>query len=53
MLSDIEKTLTLQDELYKLRAETQEAFDDAKSQQARQKELDREQKELYQVCIPI
>ncbi|KAF8310564.1 hypothetical protein DL93DRAFT_2061938 [Clavulina sp. PMI_390] len=42
------RNLALQEELYKLRSETQAAFDDAKALQARQKELEREQKELYQ-----
>lgn len=40
----------MQDELYKLRAETQQAFDEAKSLEARWKVLEREQKELHQVC---
>lgn len=44
-----EKNLALQEDLYRLRADTQEAFNEAKSLQARQKELEREQKELYQV----
>jgi len=39
----------MQDDLYKLRAETQESFDEAKALLARQKELDREQRELHQV----
>lgn len=43
------KNLLLQDDLYKLRADTQEAFDEAKSLLARQKDLDREQRELHQV----
>ena len=47
----LEKNLSIQDELYKLRAETQEAFDDAKALQSRQKELEREQKELHQVRL--
>lgn len=51
LVAPSEKNLTLQDTLYKLRAETQEAFDDAKALQARQKELEREQKELYQVGL--
>jgi len=44
--------LALQDSLYKLRSETQEAFDDAKSLDARWKELEKEQREVYQVCRP-
>lgn len=52
LTSDIieEKNLALQDDLYRLRSETQTAYDEARSLQARWKELDREQKELYQVC---
>jgi len=40
--------LSLQDELYKLRAETQAAFDESRSLEARWKSLEREQKEVYQ-----
>jgi len=40
--------LALQDELYKLRTDTQAAFDEAKSLEARWKHLEREQKEVYQ-----
>lgn len=39
----------MQDDLYRLRSETQAAFDEAQMLQARWRELDREQKELYQV----
>jgi len=42
------KNLSVQDDLYKLRAETQDSFDEAKALLARQKELDREQRELHQ-----
>jgi len=44
--------LALQDRLYTLRAETKEAFDDAKALEARWKELEREQKEVYQRFTP-
>jgi hypothetical protein len=43
------KNLSLQGDLYQLRADTKAAFDEAQSLLARQKDLDREQKELYQV----
>jgi len=42
------RNLALQDDLYRMRSETQDAFDEARSLQARWRELDREQKELYQ-----
>ncbi|KAF8338234.1 uncharacterized protein EI90DRAFT_2562587 [Cantharellus anzutake] len=44
--------LEFQDDLYRLRSETQEAFDQAKRLQSRAKELEREQKELYQRYDP-
>jgi len=44
-----EQNLALQDELYKLRSETKDAFDEAKALEARWTELQREQKEVYQV----
>ncbi|KAJ7288226.1 hypothetical protein C8J57DRAFT_1279469 [Mycena rebaudengoi] len=44
--------LTLQEPLYRLRAETQEAFDDAKNLEARWKEVEREQREVYQRFSP-
>ena len=44
-----EQNLALQDELYKLRTETKDAFDEAKASEARWTELQREQKEVYQV----
>jgi len=40
--------LALQDSLYALRSETKQAFDEAKALEARWKELEREQRELYQ-----
>ena len=44
-----EQNLALQDELYKLRSETKDAFDEAKALETRWTELQREQKEVYQV----
>jgi len=44
--------LALQDGLYRLRADTQAAFDEAKALEARWKELERQQKELYQRFTP-
>ncbi|KAJ8080478.1 hypothetical protein PM082_017311 [Marasmius tenuissimus] len=40
--------LALQDRLYALRSETQAAFDEAKSLEARWKELEKEQRDVYQ-----
>lgn len=51
-LSGLENNLALQEPLYQLRSDTKEAFDDAKHLEARWKELEREQREVYQVrCI--
>ncbi|KAG9050110.1 hypothetical protein FS837_007634 [Tulasnella sp. UAMH 9824] len=47
-----ERNLALQEELYRLRAETQAAFDDAKALQARWKEVDKEQKDAYSRLTP-
>ncbi|KAK0201879.1 hypothetical protein DFS33DRAFT_1029380 [Desarmillaria ectypa] len=44
--------LTLQDSLYALRSETKEAFDGAKALEARWKELEKEQKDVYQRFTP-
>lgn len=41
--------LTLQGDLYKLRSDTKDAFDEAKALEARWKEVEREQREVYQV----
>ena len=46
-----ERNLALQDSLYKLREETKAAFDEAKALYARWAELQREQREVYQVCL--
>ena len=45
----IDNNLALQQRLYELRSETKEAFDEAKRLEARWKELEKEQKEVYQV----
>ncbi|KAH9969770.1 hypothetical protein BC827DRAFT_1162665, partial [Russula dissimulans] len=42
------QNLALQDELYRLRSETKDAFNEAKALEARWAELQREQKEVYQ-----
>ena len=42
----------MQDDLFKLRGETQTVYNDAKTLEARWAELQREQKELYQVRYP-
>ena len=42
--------LALQEQLYKLRSDAKEAFDEAKHLEARWKEVEREQREVYQVC---
>lgn len=43
----------LQESLYRLRGETQDAFNEAKALEGRWKELEREQREVYQVRLPI
>ena len=53
LLSGKGSNLSLQDRLYQLRSETKEAFDEAKALEAQWKELDREQRELYQVRCSI
>ncbi|KAI0087832.1 hypothetical protein BDY19DRAFT_1010730 [Irpex rosettiformis] len=44
--------IALQDSLYQLRNDTKQAFDQAKQLEARWKELEREQKEVYQRFAP-
>ncbi|KAF8842129.1 hypothetical protein BDN67DRAFT_926763 [Paxillus ammoniavirescens] len=44
--------ISLQDRLYQLRSETQDAFDEAKSLETRWKEVEREQREVYQRFSP-
>lgn len=41
--------LAMQEQLYQLRTETKEAYDDAKAQEARFRVLEKEQRDLYQV----
>ena len=48
-----DQNLALQEELYKLRSETKDAFDEAKALEARWTELQREQKDVYQVLCHI
>lgn len=48
-----ESNMSLQDRLYQLRSETKDAFDQAKSLEARWKEIEREQKEVYQVGLRL
>ena len=48
---DADQNLALQDELYRLRSEAKDAFDEAKALGARWTELQREQKEVYQVAL--
>jgi hypothetical protein len=47
-----DQNLALQDELYRLRSEAKDAFDEAKALGAKWTELQREQKEVYQVRPP-
>ncbi|PBK97708.1 hypothetical protein ARMGADRAFT_922700, partial [Armillaria gallica] len=47
-----ENNLTLQDSLYALRSETKEAFDESKALEVRGKELEKEQKDVYQRFTP-
>ena len=51
--STVENNLALQQRLYDLRTETKDAFDEAKNLEARWKELDKEQKEVFQVCLHL
>ncbi|KAH9002762.1 hypothetical protein EDB86DRAFT_3233560 [Lactarius hatsudake] len=46
------QNLGMQEELYKLRSETKDAFDEAKSLEVRWAELQREQREVYQRFTP-
>ena len=45
----IDNNLALQQDLYRLRTEAQAAFDEAKSLERRWSDLEREQREVYQV----
>ncbi|KAJ3557127.1 hypothetical protein NM688_g1636 [Phlebia brevispora] len=46
------QNLTLQEPLYKLRSDTKDAFDEAKRLEARWKEVEKEQREVYQRFTP-
>lgn len=46
----VDQNTSLQQSLYDLRSSTKDAFNEAKSLEARWKELEREQKEVYQAC---
>ncbi|KAF8735929.1 hypothetical protein AX14_001245 [Amanita brunnescens Koide BX004] len=46
------RNLELQERLYQLRSETKEAFDEAKGLEARWKELEKEQREVYSRISP-
>ncbi|TRM64088.1 hypothetical protein BD626DRAFT_401683, partial [Schizophyllum amplum] len=48
----IEANTAQQDSLYQLRAKTQESFDQAKALEARWKELEKEQRDVYQRFTP-
>ena len=45
----VENNLALQEPLYQLRAETKDAYDEARALEARWRELEKEQREVYQV----
>lgn len=47
----VDNNLALQQDLYRLRSETQAAFDEAKSLERRWSDLEREQREVYQVLL--
>lgn len=44
-----DNNLALQEKLYQLRSETQDAFNEAKILEAKWKELEKEQRDVYQV----
>lgn len=48
-----ERNLALQNELYDLRSTTKDAYDRAKDLQNRWAVVDREQREVYQVSLPL
>ena len=49
ILTFVENNLALQEPLYQLRAETKDAYDEARALEARWRELEKEQREVYQV----
>jgi len=51
LISRPEHNLEFQQRLYDLRFETKDAFDEAKRLEARWKELEKEQREVYQVSL--
>jgi len=51
-LTSVENNLALQDQLYQLRAETKAAFDEAKSLELRWRDLEKEQREVFQRFSP-
>jgi ESCRT-I complex subunit VPS37 len=51
LLFILANAIALQETLYALRSETKDAFDEAKALEARWKELDKEQRDVYQVRI--
>lgn len=53
LISRPEHNLEFQQRLYDLRSETKDAFDEAKRLEARWKELEKEQREVYQVSPQI
>jgi hypothetical protein len=52
LISRPEHNLALQQRLYDLRSETKDAFEEAKRLEVRWKELEKEQREVYQVRSP-
>ncbi len=44
--------MAMQEKLFQLRSETKEAFDEAKALEARQRALEKEQREVFQVLSP-
>jgi hypothetical protein len=53
LIGSQEHNLSLQNDLYKLRSDTKTVFDEAKALEARWAELQREQKDLYQVRTTV
>ena len=47
-----ENNLALQQQLYNLRSETKDFFDEAKKLESRWKELEKEQRDIYQFPLP-
>ena len=51
MIWCVENNLALQEKLYGLRNETQDAFNEAKALEASWADLEKEQRDVYQVCL--